>query len=379
MRNFVMTSESVTAGHPDKLCDQISDAVIDAYLAHGTRTPVTAECAIATGIVFLSIRAEQEAPFDPAALARRVAESAGYASFRGKASPTVMLDLSFPPADRGAHRNGLATHLTTSFGYACQHTPDLMPYPIWAAHRLSQALDAARRQGRIAWLQPDAQAQVAVEMRERRPVAIRAIAISGATRQAMPQDQIEHDLASEVIDPAFRSAPVVPDPMTRRVFAVIADEGGPSAHSGLTGRKNADDTYGGFVRHSAAALSGKAPARIDRTAAYAARQMARAVVVAGLASECEVQLSYVIGDEGPVSVELDFFGSGAGQESRIGRRLGEVVDLRVGAIAERMGLWELPGRHDGRFYRDLAVYGHMGRDELAPPWEDVTAIAAALG
>jgi S-adenosylmethionine synthetase len=384
MRSFVLTSESVTVGHPDKLCDQISDAVIDAYLDSGIRTPVNVECAMATGVVFLSVRAAAEAPFDPAALARRVIEEAGYAPQAASGPSTVMLDLvpegEVPAAGGAGSVSGTAmaaTNMTTAFGHACRHTPEDMAFPIWAAHRLTRALDAARREGRIGWLRPDAQAQVAVAFRDRQPVRVQAVAITTASPDLPGDEAVAADLVAEVIAPAFAGSPIAPDAATRMVLLGLRKEGGPLAHSGLTGRKLSDDSYGGFVRQSATALSGKAPARTDRLASYAARHAARAVVAAGLAAECEVQLSYVIGDAGPVTVEVDTFGSGALSDERISARLKEMVDFRVGAIVERFSLWDLPGLRGGRFYRDLATYGHMGRDDLAPPWEDTT-IAADL-
>lgn len=373
MRNFILTSDSVTAGHPDKLCDQISDAVVDAYLAAGLRTPVVAECAIATGVIFLSLRAGAEAPFDPAALARRTVEEAGYEPEATSAAPTVILDLAREETE-GADRAG---RMTTAFGHACSHTAEHLAYPIWAAHRLTRALDAARREDRLPWLGPDAKAQVAVDFRDRAPVAIRAVALTAAAPTAPEADAARAALLAEVVAPAFDGAAVAPDRDTQMVFACLPKPGGPAAHSGLTGRKLSDDTYGGYVRQSSSGLSGKAPARIDRVAAYAARQAARSVVVAGLAKECELQLSFLAGDARPVSVEVDTFGSGTLPDAVLSQRLREVFDFRADAIAERMDLWALPARHHGRFYRNLASYGHMGRDDLAPPWE-VTDLAAKL-
>lgn len=370
MRNFVMTSESVTAGHPDKLCDQISDAVIDACLTAGPGRGVVAECALATGVVFLSVRGTVDPPCDLAALARRVIAEAGYDAAGGNL--TVMLDLA-PDHAAGLAQRG---QMTTAFGYACDHAADAMPLPIWAAHRLTRALDDARRDGRLPWLLPDAQAQVAVTFRDRRPVSLRAIALAFGAHGTLGAAAMEAALRAEVIAPAFAGSAIVPDDKTRLICLAMPDIAGAEAHSGQTGRKTADDCYGGFARHSAAALSGKGPGRIDRTAQYAARQAARAVLAAGLAQECEVQLSYVLGDEAPVSVEVDSFASGRISDDRIARRLAESFDFRVAAIAERLGLWTLPAAHGGRFYRDLATYGHMAREDLAAPWEDVSQRAA---
>ncbi|MFC2968115.1 methionine adenosyltransferase domain-containing protein [Acidimangrovimonas pyrenivorans] len=382
MRNFVLTSESVTEGHPDKLCDQISDAVVDAYLSAGARAGIVAECAIATGVIFLSVRAGAELPVDLTSLARQVMADAGYDDSDHGRVPTVMLELS---QDRGLAPEALATgrarHMVSAFGYACDQTPTAMPYPIDAAHRISAALDAARRDGRLPWLSPDAQAQVAVGFENRRPVALKAIALTYGQRAEIGAAEARSALRDEVLAPALAATPLgsLPgiDDDTRLVFLPAESPAGPAAHSGLTGRKSADDAYGSFVRRSGPALSGKDPSRIDRIAGYAARQAARAVVVAGLARECEVQLSYIVGDAGPVSVEVDSYGSGSVPDAAISARLGEVIDFRVGAIAERLRLWELPAERGGRFYRDLARYGHMGRDDLAPPWEE-TEVAADL-
>lgn len=378
MRNFVMTSESVTEGHPDKLCDQISDAVIDAYLAHGVRAGVIAECAIATGVTFLSVRAGAEAPVDLAALTRRVMTEAGY----GEAGhvPTVMLELSHEPTlvERQVAQ-GRARQMVTAFGYACAGTERAMPAPVLAAHGITRALDVARREGRLPWLSPDAQAQVAMRFEDRRAVELTAIAITAGVTEPVDEAELRDALMAEAVLPALTEGLVPGDPRKARFVVFSAGgEAGPAAHSGLTGRKSADDAYGSYIRRSGPALSGKDPSRVDRIATYAARQAARTVVAAGLARECELQLSYVIGDEGPVTVEVDSYGSGKIADAAISARVAEVFDLRVGAIAERMGLWGLPAARNGRFYRDIARYGHMGRDELSPPWEDVS-MALRLG
>ncbi len=376
MRNFVMTSESVTVGHPDKLCDQISDAVVDAYLATGHRAGVIAECAIASGVVFLSIRAGAPAPVDPAAIARRVLAEAGYAPGDQARPPTVMLDLSHgAELTEAALARGEARHMVTAFGYACDHAATAMPYPIHAAHRMAQALDAARREDRLSWLSPDAQVQIAVAFADRRPVAIKAVALTFGITGDPGQTAMEDALRDVVVVPALTGQGLEIDADTRLLVYPATGPAGPDVHSGLTGRKSADDAYGSFIRRSGPALSGKDPSRIDRIAVYAARQAARAAVTAGLARECEVQLSYVVGDSEPVSVEVDTYGSGTVADATISARIAEVFDLRVAAIAERMGLWGLPAARGGRFYRGLASYGHMGRDELYPPWEDVSLAA----
>ena len=361
MRSFVITSESVTLGHPDKLCDQISDAVVDACLAQGGRPEVVAECALATGIVFLSVRGTAEPPCDLAALARRVIAEAGYPAEEGD-GPTVMLDLA-PEAAAGAGQ------MTTAFGFASDDTPEMLPLPLAAAHRLARALDAARTSGGASWLSPDAQVQVAVRYSDRKPVDLPAIAFAAAIRDVVDPGRIETWLGREIVPDAFAGLALVPGASTRLVCKTTATADGPQSHSGLTGRKTAIDTYGGFARQSAAALSGKSPARVDRTAQYAARAVAQAVVRAGLARNCEVQLCYLLGEAVPVSVEVDTFGTGRLADATIEARLCEVFDFRAEAIAERFALWDLPRLRAGRFYRDLACYGQMGRMDLAAPWE----------
>ncbi|MAU51745.1 MAG: methionine adenosyltransferase [Roseovarius sp.] len=372
MKNFILTSESVTAGHPDKLCDQISDAVIDACLMRNPQEAVVAECAISSGVVFLSLRGTAEPPCDLAELARDVIEAAGY-PHAAATGPTVMLDID---PGRSSDASRPRAQMTTAFGYACDHTPEAMPLSIWAAHRLTRALNAARSEGRLPWLSPDAQAQVAVRHEARRPVAIPAIAMSFGAHPAIASETAAEALRHEVITPAFEGAPLVPADATRFVCLPIAGRTGPEAHSGLTGRKMADDTYGGHCRQSAAALSGKGPDRIDRVAQYAARQAARSVLAAGMAQECEVQLCYLLGDSAPASVEVDTFGSGVMDDDLLARRIAEVFDFRAGAIAERLSLAGLPAQWGGRFYRDLAVGGQMGRSDLSPPWEETGAAAS---
>lgn len=378
MRDFVITSEAVSVGHPDKLCDQVSDAIIDGCLSAGMRSGINAECALATGVVFLSIHAGEALAIDPTDIARRVIADAGYdAGALGK-SPTVMLDVATPETQALLGiRQRVANRMVTAFGYACDQTDTAMPLPIWLAHRFCRAVDTARREDRLDWISPDVQAQAAVRFENRRPVAVDAIAFRFGTRGGASEETARATLMQEIVRPVMASAPLDLHPDTRLVTVGALGEAGPLAHSGLTGRKSADDAYGSFIRRAGPSLSGKDPSRIDRIANYAARHAARNVLAAGLAREVEVQLSYVIGDEGPVSVEVDTYGSGAVPDAAISARLRDKLDFRVAAIAERMDLWSLPGLRDGRFYRDLAVYGHMGRDELAAPWED-TALSVVL-
>jgi S-adenosylmethionine synthetase len=319
--------------------------------------------------VFLSVRGMAEPPCDLAALARRVISEAGYPA--GEADgPTVMLDLAVEALPG-------AGQMTTAFGFACDDTPEMMPLPLAAAHRLAQALDAARASGEASWLSPDAQAQVAVRYRDRKPVDLPAIALATNRRSGVEADRIESWLARDIVPKAFSGLAVAPDNATRLVCQTTDAADGPQGHSGLTGRKTAIDTFGGFARQSAAALSGKSPARVDRIAQYAARAVAQGAVRAGLARNCEVQISYLLGEAAPVTVEVDTFGTGRLSDAAIETRFAEVFDFHPEAIAERFALWDLPRRKGGRFYRDLACYGQMGRIELDAPWEAIE-IAALL-
>lgn len=368
MRNFVMTSSSAGEGHPDKICDQISDAIVDAYLTADPDAHVVAECAIASDVIFLSLRTDREPPFDAAALARRVFEGAGYGGQR-RSQPTVMLDLVIG-TEYEERDQSRASNMVTAIGHACTHTPQCLAYPVWAAHRLTRRLDDLRRSGNAPWLGPDVQSQVAVEFQDRRPVRIAAIAVTAGLLQPVSPHEVEGYLLHDVVGPALSAGALALATGTRIVFVPGPGAGGPSAHSGLTGRKIAEDSYGGFARQSTAALSGKDPSRIDRVASYAARQVARSVVAARLSEECEVQVSYLLGDSAPASVEIDTFETGRLTDREIGDRVRRVFDLDVGTLETRMNLRSLPAARGGRFFRDLATYGHMGRDDLSPPWED---------
>ena len=394
MKDFVLSSESVTAGHPDKLCDRISDAVVDAFLASEASQPfVNAECAIAGGIVFLAAQFRSEPPLDLGNLARRVIRSAGYThgSFQID-NCTVMTSLSqLPEVDpRWLQLDALtdedlnalsAGHQVTVFGYACRQTPNLMPLPIVLAHGLARRLDETRESGALDYLSPDGQSQVLVAYRDREPMRIDAVTVTtGLWPDRLPSHQrLEEDIREAVIAPLFQDSALKPDKETTILVNPREGqgEGGPSSHAGLTGRKLGIDGYGGFVRQSGAALCGKGPSRIDRTASYAARWAAKTVVAAGLAEECEVQLSYAIGRNAPISLEADSFGSGQVEDARIAEALRQVFDFRVGAIARDLGLWTLPSRHGGHFFERLAYYGQFGREELEAPWEG-TEKATAL-
>jgi S-adenosylmethionine synthetase len=382
--NFMFTSESVTEGHPDKLCDVISDAILDDFLRQDPLSRVITECAASRGVLFLAARFASRANLNVAEVARQMIGEIGYR--KGKFSVkqcTIITSLSEMsvrtsyPADlnqlNDEQLNALvATNQVTVFGFACTQTPNLMPLPIYLAHELAQRLSVARR-GLVPYISPDGKTQVGVEYQAGQPSRIHSITLLAGQKKSTvgePQ-QLYDDLMAHVIQPVFENETVKPDAQTR-IF--INPEGpwiggGPAVHSGLTGRKTAIDTYGEYARHSGAALSGKDPLRIDRSGAYAARYAAKNVVAAGLAEECEVQLSYSIGLARPVSVQVQTFGTGKRDEDEIAQRLIELIDFRLGSIVRDFDLLHLPSCREAGFYRRLAVYGHMGRTELDLPWE----------
>lgn len=390
-KDFVFISESVTEGHPDKLCDQIADAIVDGLLQQDPRARVVAECAAARGIVFIAARHTALAAVDIPALARRVINQVGYdrGDFNAE-NCTVMTSLTelppreYAPFDEHALDDGAMDYLTaqnnaTLFGYACDHTRAYLPLPLWLAHKLARRLAAVRLQGLLPYLAPDGQAQVGVEFRDGQPRRIHSIVLLAAQwGEAHPADKMREDLDELVIRSSFRDEPITPDARTTveinpgRPFLI----GGPSRHSGMTGRKTGIDTYGEYSRHSGAALSGKDPLRIDRVGAYAARYAAKNVVAAGLARECEVQLSYSIGQARPVSIEVETFGTGTITDEAIKALVREHFDFRLAAILRAFNLRHLPALFKGGCYRRLAAYGHMGRMDLGLPWEKVDRAAA---
>jgi S-adenosylmethionine synthetase len=386
-RDFIFSSESVTEGHPDKLCDRISDALVGQYLRRDPMARVTAECAVSTGILFVAVRLGSSAVVDVPFASREVIRDIGYerdgiSAFNAK-DCTVMTTLSeFDRApidlvDESAMTDADLDHVVardqvTVFGFACTQTPSLMPLPVWLAHKLARQLATARRQ-HLPELLPDGKTQVSVEFRDRRPARIHGLTIVTTLRDARGSgaDRLRERIRESVVGPAFDGEEIAPDERTRidinpeGVFA----GGGPAVHSGLTGRKTAVDTYGEYARHSGAALSGKDPSRIDRVGAYAARHAARNVVAAGLASECEVQLTYAIGLSHPVSVQVETFGTCRIEEDEVERRLLAACDFRPAAIVRRFGLRRLPATSSDGFYATLAAYGHMGRTDVDLPWE----------
>lgn len=396
MKNdFMFTSESVTEGHPDKLCDLISDAVVDHFLKQDPFARIISECAVSTSILFMAARFEAEASVDFPQVARKVITEVGYDTpeFDGKTC-SVLTSLKELPTNPRMRFDEQAMsedeieavavgNQVTVFGFACGQSKSLMPLPIWLAHRLSRRLMKARREGVLPYLAPDGKTQVGIEYRNRKPQRIHSITVLASQRHMQGPDakKLGDDIRAAVIDEVFRDEPLRPDNNTR-IF-VNPDgpfiSGGPSVHSGLTGRKNAIDTYGEYSRMSGAALSGKDPTRIDRIGAYAARHAAKNVVASGLAGECEVQLSYCIGLSRPVSVQVETFGTGRIADGAIAGLLERHLDFRLAGIIKRFNLRRLPLITKGGFYRKLAAYGHIGRTDVETPWEAVDTSAALAG
>ncbi len=392
-RDFVFMSQSVTAAHPDKMADQISDAVVDAYLQRDPFSQINTECAIAKGVLFIAARFASEAYVDIPEVARRVIDDIGYprAGLSSDES-TVLTNITETDLDprlrlderelTGEALDRLPTrHATTVFGFACRHSPALMPLPIWLAHRLARRLAAACEDRDMGYLYPDGSAQVAVEYRAGEPRRIHGITLvtSQAEAGAPAPEGVRDDLMARVIEPVFADEDIGTDDGTRFIINPEGPfiRGGPRVHSGLTGRKTAVDSYGEYARHSGNALSGKGPLRIDRVATYAARYVAKNLVAAGLADECEVLLSYMVGEARPVSVLVETFGTGRRDDGELGRLVENHFDLRLGGILKAFGLRHLPGRQPGGLYRRLAAYGQVGRTDLELPWER-TDVAEAL-
>lgn len=392
-KDFIFTSESVTEGHPDKLCDQISDAIVDHFLRQDPYARVIAECAASTAILFIAARFKAKASVDFPAVARQVVKQIGYeqpafdsqtcsvvTSLKELSEPEVTRvdesQLSDAEIDRIAVKNQV-----TVFGFACNQTPALMPLPIWLAHQLARQLTQVRRTQLLPYLAPDGKTQVAIEYRESRPYRIHSMTViasqnTAATAGGPALEQLGADLRATVIEPVFQHEVLKPDAKTH---LFINPEGpfllgGPAVHAGLTGRKNGIDTYGEYARQSGAALSGKDPLRIDRVGAYAARYAAKNVVAAGLAQECEVQLSYSIGQAQPVSIQVETFGTGNVPDDTIRDLLAQHCEFRLAGIIKQFKLRTLPVQLEGGFYQRLAAYGHVGRMDIELPWEETDMV-----
>ena len=380
MANYFFTSESVTGGHPDKICDQISDAVLDAILEQDKNGRVACECCCTTGVVMIMGEISTSCYVGIPKIARQVICDIGYDSpekgFDGNTCAVLTtIDEQSPDIALGVDRQG-AGDQGMMFGFACDETPELMPMPISLAHKLAAKLTQVRKDGTLPYLRPDGKSQVTVEYDENnKPVRIDAVVISSQHSADIDIETLRRDIEEKVIrstipaDMLDDNTKIFINPTGRFVT------GGPQGDSGLTGRKIIVDTYGGYSRHGGGAFSGKDPTKVDRSAAYAARYMAKNIVAAGLAKKCEVEIAYAIGVEEPVSVFVDTFGTGIIPDSEIAAAANKVFDLRPAAIIEALDLRR-------PIYRQIAALGHIGRTDIDLTWEHtdkVDELKAAAG
>jgi len=401
-KNFLFTSESVTEGHPDKVCDQISDAILDEFLTKDRHSRVAAETTVTTGMALVCGEITADCYVDIPQVVRNTIKNIGYAGSNAGGfdadTCAVLTSIDEQSTDIGngvnkaleTRKNNAETSATETeeigagdqgimFGYACNETPELMPLPISLAHKLAHKLTEIRKQGIVNYLRPDGKSQVTVEYINGKPERIHTILLStqhnpeinGISDNQQVQDIIKNDLKKYVIDAVFSNENIKPDENT---IILINPSGrfvigGPQGDSGLTGRKIIVDTYGGYSRHGGGAFSGKDPTKVDRSAAYAARYVAKNVVASGLADKCEIELAYAIGMAEPVSIMVDTFGTGKISDDEISAIVSKNFDLRPAAIIKNFDLRNLPAKNGGKFYQLLAAYGHMGRTDINVPWE----------
>mgnify|MGYP002528595983 FL=1 len=389
MRKYLFTSESVTEGHPDKICDQISDAVLDAILAKDPPARVACETTCTTGMVYIMGEISTTCYVDIPKIARQVIRDIGYTRAKyGFDADTcgVISNIDEQSADialgvdhsletkTGAETDEFVTGAGDQgmmFGFACNETPELMPMAISLAHKLAKRLAQVRKDGTLAYLRPDGKTQVTVEYVDDKPSRIDTIVISNQHSPDVSTEQIRADILEYVVKPIVPSELL--DDQTKYFvnptgrFVV----GGPQGDSGLTGRKIIVDTYGGYGRHGGGAFSGKDPTKVDRSAAYAARYVAKNIVAAGLADKCEIQLAYAIGVAHPVSINVNTFGTGKVEDEVLAKAVEKVFDLRPEAIIHMLDLRR-------PIYRQLAAYGHFGREELGVAWEKTDRTDALL-
>ena len=402
-RRYLFTSESVTEGHPDKICDQISDTILDALLTQDPMSRVAAEVVVNTGLVLITGEITSKAKVNYIDITRQKIAEIGYNGVdngfcANSCSVLVALDDQSPDIAQGVNMAQEARELSSDeldgigagdqgimFGFACNETPELMPMPISLAHRISRKLAAVRKTGQLPYLRPDGKTQVTVAYEDNRPIGIDTILVStqhaseigSITDNEEIQAKIKADLWESVVQPVFADIAVKPDDKTRFLVNPTGKFviGGPQGDAGLTGRKIIVDTYGGYSRHGGGAFSGKDPTKVDRSAAYACRHVAKNIVAAGLADKCEVQLSYAIGVARPVSIMIDTFGTGKIDDDRLLELIQRHFELRPAGIIQTFNLCKLPAERGGRFYQEIAAYGHLGRTDLDLPWEQTDKAA----
>lgn len=386
MSKFLFTSESVTKGHPDKICDQISDAILDAMIEQDAQSRVACETTCTTGQVLVMGEITSKAQVDIPSIVRKTICEIGYDNgvkgFDGnncavlvaldKQSPDIAMgvDKSFElkNAEEDEYNLNGAGDQGMMFGYACDETKELMPLPISLAHKLAVKLTEVRENGTLPYLYPDGKTQVTVEYENGMPVKVTTVVVSSQHSADVELEELRRDVIEKVI-----RATVPSELMDENTVFYVNPTGrfvvgGPQGDSGLTGRKIIVDTYGGYARHGGGAFSGKDPTKVDRSAAYAARWVAKNIVAAGLASKCEVELAYAIGVAKPVSVMIDTFGTGVKSDDEISEIVNKVFDLRPSAIIDKLDLRK-------PIYKNVAAYGHMGREDLGVSWEKLDKVA----
>ena len=405
MSDFIFTSESVTEGHPDKICDQISDAVLDALLTEDPESRVACETVVNTGLCLLTGEITSKAKLDYIKLVRNVIKKIGYEGSKAggfdsnSCAVLVALDEQSPDISQGVNEaddinddlgeNTGAGDQGIMFGYACDETPEMMPLPISLAHRLAIELAKVRHKKLLDYLLPDGKTQVSIDYKDGIPVSINTILIStqhtaeidGITNEEKIREKIKKDLWDKVVLPATSDLAIKPTIQETRFLVNPTGKfvvGGPQGDAGLTGRKIIVDTYGGYARHGGGAFSGKDPTKVDRSAAYAARYVAKSIVKAKLARKAEVQLSYAIGVAKPISILVETFGTEIISQANLTEMIKNNFDLRPAAIIKEFDLKNLPKKMGGEFFIKTASYGHFGRNDLKLPWENVEEKAKQL-